>query len=66
MKTQMAFENVTNPPIITSKNLEKLIIEMIAPPELHMLIGNNILYMVYRRYPLIFWYGELRKIEMFK
>ena len=40
-KSQMQFENVTHSPIVTSKDMAKLIIEMIALPELHMQIGTK-------------------------
>ena len=39
-KEQMEYENVTNPPIITSTDPEKTILDMIVPPELHLLIGS--------------------------
>ena len=41
LKKQQQFENVTHPPLITS-SLEKLVIESLNVPELHLLLGKKI------------------------
>ena len=37
---QMKFENMINPPIITCRDMEKTVLDMVVPPELHLLIGS--------------------------
>ena len=39
-KTQKSFDNVTNPPLITA-SADKLILEILCVPELHLLLGIN-------------------------
>ena len=39
-KRQQLYDNVTNPPLITS-SVEKLVIESLSVPELHLLLGKN-------------------------
>ena len=38
-KKQQLYDNVTNPPLITS-SVEKLVIESLSVPELHLLLGR--------------------------
>ena len=40
-KKQQQFQNVTHPPLITA-SLEKLILESLNVPELHLLLGTDI------------------------
>ena len=39
-KKQQEFENITNPPLLTSSP-DKLIIEILSVPQLHILLGKE-------------------------
>ena len=62
-KDQMKYENVTNLPILTSNDLDMKVLDMVVPPELHLLIGavdkmmkemeNNIFYVPDNKTPSV-------------
>ena len=60
--SQMKYENMTNPPVLTSSDPDKTVLDLVVPPELHLLIGsvdklmkeieNNIFYVPKKKPPM--------------